>query len=151
MWTLEHRRAADRRGLRYPGDLSDAEWAHDSVVRQQVMCRPKGNCGRLCTASSTYCTRYDAIERGRIAALKRRVARSSPIDPGHQVGHGSRCQRTALINAILAHLAEFEIVAQIGRNGVAALLGIIGEHEDSRLPEVTQLHLVKRQILTAPH
>ena len=42
MWTLEHRRAADRRGLRYPSDLSDAEWAHDSVVRQQVMCRPKG-------------------------------------------------------------------------------------------------------------
>ena len=27
MWTSEHRRAADRRGLRYPSDLSDAEWA----------------------------------------------------------------------------------------------------------------------------
>ena len=27
MWTAEHRRAADRRGLRYPSDLSDAEWA----------------------------------------------------------------------------------------------------------------------------
>jgi transposase len=27
MWTPEHRRAADRRGLRYPSDLSDAEWA----------------------------------------------------------------------------------------------------------------------------
>jgi transposase len=27
MWTDEHRRAADRRGLRYPSDLTDAEWA----------------------------------------------------------------------------------------------------------------------------
>ena len=27
MWTPEHRRAADRRGLRYPSDLIDAEWA----------------------------------------------------------------------------------------------------------------------------
>jgi transposase len=67
-------------------------------------------------------------------------------------------QRTTLINAIRAHLAEFGIVAQIGRNGVDALLRIIGEHQDSRLPEVarsclkalvTQLHLVKQQILEA--
>lgn len=27
MWTADHRRAADRRGLRYASDLSDAEWA----------------------------------------------------------------------------------------------------------------------------
>ena len=27
MWTAEHRRAAERRGLRYPSDLTDAEWA----------------------------------------------------------------------------------------------------------------------------
>ena len=27
MWKAEHRRAADRRGLRYPSDLTDAEWA----------------------------------------------------------------------------------------------------------------------------
>lgn len=27
MWTPEHRRAAERRGLRYPSDLTDAEWA----------------------------------------------------------------------------------------------------------------------------
>ena len=26
MWTEDHRRAADRRGLRYPSDLTDAEW-----------------------------------------------------------------------------------------------------------------------------
>ena len=27
MWTPEHRRAANRNGLRYPSDLTDAEWA----------------------------------------------------------------------------------------------------------------------------
>ena len=27
MWKPEHRRAAERRGLRYPSDMSDAEWA----------------------------------------------------------------------------------------------------------------------------
>lgn len=27
MWTSDHRRAAERRGLRYPSDLTDAEWA----------------------------------------------------------------------------------------------------------------------------
>jgi hypothetical protein len=26
MWKPEHRRAADRHGLRYPSDLSDREW-----------------------------------------------------------------------------------------------------------------------------
>jgi transposase len=27
MWKAEHRRAAERRGLRYPSDLTNAEWA----------------------------------------------------------------------------------------------------------------------------
>lgn len=26
MWTSEHRRAAERKGLRYPSDMSDGEW-----------------------------------------------------------------------------------------------------------------------------
>ena len=27
MWTADHRRRAERKGLRYPSDLTDAEWA----------------------------------------------------------------------------------------------------------------------------
>ena len=27
MWKPEHRRAAERHGLRYPSDLTDAEWS----------------------------------------------------------------------------------------------------------------------------
>jgi hypothetical protein len=30
MWKPEHRAAADRSGLRYPSDLTDAEWAYAS-------------------------------------------------------------------------------------------------------------------------
>ena len=67
-------------------------------------------------------------------------------------------QRTMLINAIRAHLAEFGIVAGIGRNGVEKLLEIITGGEDDRIPPTAraclmalaaQLAMVKRQILEA--
>jgi transposase len=67
-------------------------------------------------------------------------------------------QRTTLINAIRAHLAEFGIVAGIGRNGVEVLLALISKGEDERIPPAAreclmalaaQLELVKRQILEA--
>jgi len=38
MWTPDHRRAADRRGLRYASDLTDAEWA---LVGPLILCIPK--------------------------------------------------------------------------------------------------------------
>jgi transposase len=65
-------------------------------------------------------------------------------------------QRTTLINSIRAHLAEFGIVAGIGRNGVEALLQLIAKGEEDSIPTearsclmalVTQLELVKRHIL----
>lgn len=67
-------------------------------------------------------------------------------------------QRTALINAIRAHLAEFGIVAGVGRNGVERLLQVIDAGEDERIPAAAreclmalagQLDLVKRQIREA--
>jgi transposase len=67
-------------------------------------------------------------------------------------------QRTTLINAIRAHMAEFGIVAGVGRNGVEALLKIVAGSSDERIPPAareclmalaTQLELVKRQILEA--
>ena len=67
-------------------------------------------------------------------------------------------QRTTLINAIRAHMAEFGIVAGIGRNGVDKLLELITRGEDDRIPPAAheclmalaaQLVLVKRQILEA--
>jgi len=67
-------------------------------------------------------------------------------------------QRTTLINAIRAHLAEFGIVAGIGRNGIEKLLDLICKGEDERIPPAgreclmalaAQFELVKRQILGA--
>ena len=44
-------------------------------------------------------------------------------------------QRTTMINAIRGHLAEFGIVAGVGRNGVEKLLDVIERGEDDRMPE----------------
>jgi transposase len=67
-------------------------------------------------------------------------------------------QRTSLTNAIRAHLAEFGIVAGVGRNGVDKLVALIAEGKDKRVPPeardclialVAQLDLMRRQILEA--
>ena len=65
-------------------------------------------------------------------------------------------QRTQLSNALRAHLAEFGIVAPIGRNGIDRLLGVVADATDDRVPTtariclemlVAQLSIVKEQIL----
>jgi transposase len=65
-------------------------------------------------------------------------------------------QRTQLSNALRAHLAEFGIVAPIGRNGIDRLLGVVADTTDERVPAtartcldmlVAQLSIVKEQIL----
>src|SRR5476649_335059 len=74
----------------------------------------------------------------------------------HRTRHLFIRQQTAVINAIRAHLAEFGIVAPVGRNGVEQLLGIVADSNDKRLPEVArgcvaalgaQLRMLKTQIL----
>src|SRR5437867_2202967 len=65
-------------------------------------------------------------------------------------------QQTSVINAIRAHLAEFGIVAPVGRHGVEALLEVVADVSDNRVPEVAraclaalgaQLGRFKEQIL----
>jgi transposase len=65
-------------------------------------------------------------------------------------------QQTSVINAIRSHLAEFGIVAPVGRNGLEALLKSVASAADTRLPEIVrasiealalQLHTLKAQIL----
>src|SRR5262249_21509356 len=57
---------------------------------------------------------------------------------------------------IRAHLAEFGIVAAVGRNGIEQLLNVVADAGDKRLPEVartclmalgTQLRALKAQLL----
>ena len=99
-------------------------------------------------------------------AVRRPTMRFVPVKTPEQQSvlmvHRSRelfiRQRTTLINAIRAHLAEYGIVAGIGRNGIEALLKLIAEGEDHRLPPIAreclmalaaQLELVRKQILEA--
>jgi Transposase len=65
-------------------------------------------------------------------------------------------QQTSVINAIRAHMAEFGIVAPVGRKGVEQLLEVIADASDQRVPEVAracltalgaQLRMLKAQIL----
>ena len=74
----------------------------------------------------------------------------------HRTRHLFIRHQTSVINAIRAHLAEFGIVAPVGRKGVEQLLGIVADAGDKRLPEVAracvtalgaQLQTLKAQIL----
>ena len=74
----------------------------------------------------------------------------------HRTRHLFIRQQTAVINAIRAHLAEFGIVAPVGRKGVEELLDVVADPSDKRLPEVAraciaalgaQLGSLKAQIL----
>jgi len=47
-------------------------------------------------------------------------------------------QQTSVINAIRAHLAEFGVVAPVGRRGVEQLLAIVTDASDQRVPEVAR-------------
>ena len=74
----------------------------------------------------------------------------------HRTRHLFIRQQTAVINAIRAHLAEFGIVAQVGRHGVEELLNVVADRCDRRVPEMAracllafgaQLRRIKEQIL----
>jgi transposase len=74
----------------------------------------------------------------------------------HRTRHLFIRQQTAVINSIRAHLAEFGIVAPVGRKGVTELLHVVADPSDKRVTEVaraclaalgTQLLSLKRQIL----
>ncbi len=97
-------------------------------------------------------------------AVTRPSMRFVPIKAPEQqsimVAHRTRSiltrQRTQLSNAIRGHMAEFGLVAPIGRNGLESLINVINDAADERLPAdartcllmlVAQLRLVNQQIL----
>src|SRR6202171_176606 len=47
-------------------------------------------------------------------------------------------QQTSVINAIRAHLAEFGVVAPVGRNGVEELLDVVADPNDRRISELSR-------------
>jgi transposase len=74
----------------------------------------------------------------------------------HRTRHLLIRQQTALVNAIRAHLAEFGIVAPVGRRGVEELLNVVADTSDERLSQVAraciaalgdQLRVLKAHVL----
>ena len=105
-------------------------------------------------------TDAEAICEAVTRANMRFVATKTPEQQSGMVLHRARHlfirQQTAVINAIRAHLAEFGIVAPVGRNGVEELLDVVTDPSDKRVPEIAgaclaalgaQLHRLKEQIL----
>ena len=74
----------------------------------------------------------------------------------HRTRHLFIRQQTAVINVIRAHLAEFGIVAPVGRKGIETLLDVVANPTDKRVPVIAraclaalgaQLRRLKEQIL----
>jgi transposase len=102
----------------------------------------------------------EAICEAVTRANMRFVATKTPEQQSGLVLHRTRHlfirQQTAVINAIRAHLAEFGIVAPVGRNGIEELLKVVADPADQRVPEIAraclsalgvQLRMFKVQIL----
>jgi transposase len=98
----------------------------------------------------------EAVSRPNMRFVETKTAEQQSCLMLHRTRHLFIRQQTAVINAIRAHLAEFGIVAPVGRNGVEQLLGVVADAGDKRLPEIAracvaalgaQLRVLKVQIL----
>ena len=98
----------------------------------------------------------EAVTRANMRFVETKTPEQQSCLMLHRTRHLFIRQQTAVINAIRAHLAEFGIVAPVGRNGVEELLGIVADPSDKRVPEIArtclaalgaQLRMLKAQIL----
>jgi transposase len=98
----------------------------------------------------------EAVTRSNMRFVETKTPEQQSCLMLHRTRHLYIRQQTSVINAIRAHLAEFGIVAPIGRNGVEELLDVVADPSDKRLPEIaraclsalgTQLRRLKQQIL----
>src|SRR6201996_1225690 len=98
----------------------------------------------------------EAVSRANMRFVATKIPEQQSCLMLHRTPHLFIRQQTAVINSIRAHLAEFGIVAPVGRNGVEELLGVVADANDKRVPEVArtclaalgaQLRMLKAQIL----
>jgi transposase len=102
----------------------------------------------------------EAICEAVTRANMRFVPTKTPEQQSGLMLHRTRClfvrQQISVINAIRAHLAEFGIVASVGRRGIKELLRVAADPSDKRVPEMvrvcvaalgSQLLSLKKQIL----
>ena len=98
----------------------------------------------------------EAVTRANMRFVETKTPEQQSCLMLHRTRHLFIRQQTAVINAIRAHLAEFGIVAPVGRNDVEELLGIVADSSDKRVPEIArtclaalgaQLRMLKVRIL----
>jgi transposase len=98
----------------------------------------------------------EAVGRPNMRFVATKTAEQQGCLTLHRTRHLFIRQQTSVINAIRAHLAEFGIVAPVGRRGVDQLLAVVADTSDKRLPEVAraciaalgaQLQMLKARIL----
>ena len=80
----------------------------------------------------------EAVTRANMRFVETKTPEQQSCLMLHRMRHLFIRQQTAMINAIRAHLAEFGIVAPVGRNGVEELLGVVADPSDKRVPDVAR-------------
>ena len=98
----------------------------------------------------------EAVTRANMRFVETKTPEHQSCMVLHRTRHLFIRQQTSVINAIRAHLAEFGIVAPVGRNGVEELLNVVADPSDKRVPAIAraclaalgaQLRRLKEQIL----
>jgi transposase len=81
----------------------------------------------------------EAVSRPNMRFVETKTAEQQSCLMLHRTRHLFIRQQTAVINAIRAQLAEFGVVAPVGRRGVEQLLAIVADANDKRLPQLARL------------
>jgi transposase len=98
----------------------------------------------------------EAVTRANMRFVETKTPEQQACLMLHRTRHLLIRQQTGVINSIRPHMAEFGIVARVGRTGVEELLRVVADATDRRLPEVArgcvaalgvQLRMLKAQIL----
>jgi hypothetical protein len=103
MWKPEHRRAAERHGVRYPSDLTDAEWALVAPLIPPARRRrrpPRGPLHRMTKCRRRPTKRNRSAKTAKEKALSKRGRRSfgvkgvaGPASSGDEAGDAFQADR----------------------------------------------------------
>ncbi|MEE9249971.1 MAG: IS110 family transposase [Alphaproteobacteria bacterium] len=80
----------------------------------------------------------EAVTRPTMRFVTVKSAEQQSVLMLHRTRHLLVRQRTMLVNAIRAHMAEFGIVARVGLPQVKELLAVIADQEDGRIPPLAR-------------
>ena len=98
----------------------------------------------------------EAVSRANMRFVETKTIEQQSCLVLHRTRHLFIRQQTSVINAIRAHLAEFGIVAPVGRKGLEQLLDVVANTREQRIPALAraciaalgdQLRALKAQIL----